>query len=110
MTTWSRADTRPAAAALLIGAAAAFTLAGYEFVRSVSSSLFIEAYGAAAQPLVMAAGAVGALALLGVYGAALSRLGTRRVLVASTLASAAGLLLCFAGLVRCLQKAANKPA
>ena len=49
-----RIEQRKSASALLIGGAAVFTLAGYEFIRSVSSSVFIEAYGTVNLPYVMA--------------------------------------------------------
>lgn len=51
-----RRDRVDAAAAIAVSAA--FLLCGYEFVRSVSSSLFIHAYGAKNLPIVMALGPV----------------------------------------------------
>ena len=53
---------RPVAGALMVGFAASFLLCGYEFVRSVSTSLFIGAYGAHKLPFVMT------LAPLGTFG------------------------------------------
>ena len=68
---------RPIAAVLAIGFAALFLFAGYEFIRSASSSLFITTFGAARLPLVMALGPLGTFLLLYGYARLLSRLGDR---------------------------------
>lgn len=86
------------AAAAAVGTAAFFLLFGYEAVRSASTSLFIESYGAAALPWVMALSPVGTAAMLYGYGLSLTRLGARGTLVATSLASAVMLLLCWAAL------------
>lgn len=93
-----RPDGRPVPAVFAIGAAAAFLLCGYEFVRSVSSSLFIEAYGADRLPFVMALGPVGTLLLIYLYGLLLSRWGPRRALLLTSGLSALVLLGCYLGL------------
>ena len=94
----TRPNPRPVAAGLAIAGACFFLLAGYEFVRSASKSLYIDVYGADQLPLVMALSPVATLLLVYVYGAILSRLGSRRTLFATTLLSGLGLALCYAGL------------
>ena len=91
----SPATRHPVAAALAIGGAAFFLLCGYEFVRSVSTSLFIAAYGAHRLPVVMALSPVGVLALLYGYGWLLSWLGSRRALLVSSLLSGLGIGVCY---------------
>ena len=88
---------RPVAAVFALGGAAFFLLAGYGFVRSASSSLFIEAYGARHLPWVLAMSPVGALAIVFLYGWVLTHLGSRRTLAATTLASGLGLAACYVG-------------
>ena len=86
---------RPIAASLCIGGAAFFLLAGYEFARSASSSLFIGKYGADSLPFVMALSPVGTLAFLYSYGILLSWLKPRATLAITTLLSGGGLLACY---------------
>lgn len=81
-------------AAFWVALAAAFLLFGYEFVRSVSQSLYIGAYGAARLPLVMAIAPLGTLALIACYGRLLSAAGPRRAMVLTTLLSTAIILGC----------------
>ena len=76
-------------AAFAISAAAGFLLCGYEFIRAVSTSLFIEAYGAKNLPRVMVAVPPGVFLLLYVYGRILSWLGANRALLLTSLLSAA---------------------
>jgi AAA family ATP:ADP antiporter len=83
---------------LAIGGAAAFLLFGYEFVRSVSTSLFIGAYGAQSLPIVMALGPVGTILIVYLYGFLLSRLGPERALLATSALSAAVIVVCYVGL------------
>lgn len=101
-----RIERRKSTSALLIGASAVFTLAGYEFIRSVSSSVFIEAYGTSNLPYVMAFSPVGTLVLIWAYGLLLSRVGPRRALILSTLVSAAGIVGIWAGLTAGVRVAA----
>ena len=89
------AARRPVAAMLSISAAALFLLCGYEFVRSVSTSLYIEAYGARNLPWVMALSPVGTLAYVYGYGWLLSRLGARRTLVLTSVLSGIGIAACY---------------
>jgi AAA family ATP:ADP antiporter len=90
---------RPVAGTLVLASAALFTLSGYEIIRSVSNSLFIQAFGSGKLPIVMALGPVGTLAGLYGYGKLLSRVGPSSALVLTTIASGIGILACFAGIV-----------
>ena len=74
--------------ALAISAAASFLLCGYEFIRAVSTSLFIKAYGAHNLPRVMVAIPPAVLLLLYIYGRILSWLGAKRALLLTSLLSA----------------------
>jgi AAA family ATP:ADP antiporter len=89
----------PVAGTLVLASAALFTLCGYEFIRSVSNSLFIEAFGSGKLPIVMALGPFGTLVGLYGYGKLLSRVGPSRALVLTTLGSGGGILLCYAAIV-----------
>ncbi|MBT7863132.1 MAG: hypothetical protein HN712_22650 [Gemmatimonadetes bacterium] len=91
-------EPRRLAAAVAIGAAAFFLLFGYEAVRAASTALFPEYYGVEGLPWVMALSPVGTAAMLYGYGLSLTRLGARRTLVATCLASAVVMVLCWAGL------------
>lgn len=75
-------------AALAISGAASFLLCGYEFIRAVSTSLFIEAYGAINLPWVMFAVPPSTFLLLFVYGRILSKIGASRALLLTSLLSA----------------------
>jgi AAA family ATP:ADP antiporter len=98
-----RTDRLAAAAAIALSAA--LLLCGYEFVRSVSSSLFIDAYGAKNLPVVMALGPVATLILIYAYGRLLSVTGPRVAVLATSAFSALVVLGCFAGI-----RAGAKPA
>jgi AAA family ATP:ADP antiporter len=76
-------------AALAIAAAASFLLCGYEFIRAVSDSLFIGAYGADKLPWVMASVFPGVYLMILLYGRLLSWIGASRALLATSLLSAA---------------------
>ena len=93
------------AATAAIAVSAAFLLCGYEFIRSVSVSLFIGAYGARNLPVVMALGMVVTLALIYAYGRLLSATGPRIAILATSAFSALVVLGCFAGI-----RAGAKPA
>jgi AAA family ATP:ADP antiporter len=82
------------AAAFWIALAASFLLFGYEFIRSVSQSLYIGAYGAARLPVVMAAAPLGTLLVIVLYGRLLSLAGPRRAILLTTLLSAGLILAC----------------
>ena len=75
-------------AALAISGAASFLLCGYEFIRAVSTSLFIEAYGAVNLPWVMFAVPPSTFLLLYVFGRILSKVGPNRALLLTSLLSA----------------------
>ena len=75
-------------AALAISGAASFLLCGYEFIRAVSTSLFIQAYGAVNLPWVMFAVPPSTFLLLYVFGRLLSRVGANRALLLTSLLSA----------------------
>lgn len=76
-------------AAVAIAAAGSFLLCGYEFIRAVSTSLFIEAYGKENLPWVMAAIFPGVYLMIYIYGRLLSWFGARGALVITSFLSAA---------------------
>ena len=85
----------------MMAVSALFTLAGYEFIRSASTVLFKNAYGAENLPLVMAAMPVVVFAGVALYGWILSQLGPRRTLLVTSIGSAlvilAGYLILMTG-------------
>ena len=93
-------------AAISISVAAAFVLFGYEFIRSVSSSLFIDAYGAENLPRGMVAVPPSMLVMLYCYGRLLSWQGATRALAITSLFSGILILGCYAALVRGMHFAA----
>ncbi|MDE0682146.1 MAG: Npt1/Npt2 family nucleotide transporter [Candidatus Poribacteria bacterium] len=93
-------------AAISISSAAAFVLFGYEFIRSVSSSLFIDAYGAENLSRGMVAIPPSMIVMLYCYGRLLSRQGATRALAITSLFSAILILACYAALVRGMHFAA----
>ncbi len=76
-------------ATIAIAAAASFLLCGYEFIRAVSDSLFIGAYGAKNLPWVMAAIFPGVCLMIYGYGRLLSRFGASHALLITSLLSIA---------------------
>ena len=93
-------------AAISISGAACFVLFGYEFIRSVSTSLFIEAYGAENLPRGMVAVPPSLFVLLYGYGRLLSWQGPTRALAVTSLLSAILILGCYAALARGMHFAA----
>lgn len=90
------ADVRsPVLAVLCIGVATFFLLTGYEFLRSASSSLYIGAYTSERVPIVMALGPVGTLLFVYFYAALLSRFGSGKALLITSLFSGAAILTCY---------------
>ncbi len=85
---------RRLAATLAVAAASTFLLFGYEFVRSVAQSLFVEAYGTDKLPWVMAAAPLGTFLMVYGYGRLLSATGPRLAIILSTALSAFTLLAC----------------
>ena len=82
--------------ALMMASTAMFTLAGYELMRSASTVLFKQTYGAENLPMVMAA--MPFVMFVGVwgYGRLLSAVGPRRTLNATTLLAAGVILVAWA--------------
>jgi AAA family ATP:ADP antiporter len=70
---------------VLIGFAAALVLAGYEFIRSPSNSLFVEYYGKQSLPTIMAAVPFVVFAFVYVYGRMVSAFGPARTLSITTI-------------------------
>ena len=93
-------------AAIAISGAGCFVLFGYEFIRSVSTSLFIEAYGAENLPRGMVAVPPSLFVLLYGYGRLLSWQGATRALAVTSLFSAILILGCYAALTRGMHFAA----
>lgn len=87
-------------AAISISIAASFLLCGYEFIRAVSTSLFVESYGAENLPRAMVAVPPSLMLLLYVYGMLLSRLGATRTLAITSLLSGALIFGCYLALSR----------
>lgn len=85
-------------AAFAISFAASFLLCGYEFIRAVSTSLFIEAYSAENLPVVWVAISPCLLILLYIYGRFLSRYGASRTLAITSLLSGALIFACYLAL------------
>ena len=85
-------------AAISISAAGSFLLCGYEFIRAVSTSLFIESYGAENLPRAMIAVPPSLILLLYVYGRLLSWQGATRTLAITSLLSGALILGCYLAL------------
>lgn len=81
--------------AFITSSAAAFALAGYEFVRSSANTLFKANYGAQNLPFVMAVVPVAMWLVLWLYGKILSWVGPRRTLFLTTIASAVIIFICF---------------
>ena len=82
-------------AALAMALSAGCLLCGYEFVRSVSQSLYIKAYTADRLPIVMTLGPVGTLLAIYGYGALLSFAGPKRAVFYTSFLSAGVILACF---------------
>ncbi len=93
-------------AAISISSAAAFVLFGYEFIRAVSSSLFIAAYGAENLMFGMALISPSMIVMLYCYGRLLSWRGATYALVITSLFSGILILGCYAALVRGMHFAA----
>jgi AAA family ATP:ADP antiporter len=74
-------------AAGLIGVSAAFVLGGYEFIRSPSNTLFKAAYGSANLPTIMALIPLSVALVAYIFGRILSKFGSRRTLVITTVGS-----------------------
>ena len=93
-------------AAIAISGAACFVLFGYEFIRSVSTSLFVDVYGAENLPRGMMAIPPSMIVLLYGYGRLLSGQGATRALVITSLFSAILIFGCYTALSRGMHFAA----
>ncbi len=87
-------------AAFAIAAAVSFLLCGYEFIRAVSTSLFIDAYGSKNLPWGMAAVFPCVYMLIYIYGRLLSWFGGNRALVMTSLLSATVIAVAYALIVK----------
>ena len=85
-------------AAFSIAFAASFLLCGYEFIRAVSNSLFIEAYTAEKLPRVWIAVFPSILLFLYIYGRLLSSHGATRTLAITSILSSAVIFACYIAL------------
>lgn len=83
------------AAAAWIAVSAASLLCGYEFLRSVSQSLFISTYGSRNLPWVMSLAPLGTLLCIWGYGLLLSRVGARLTILGSCMISALAIAACY---------------
>lgn len=70
-------------------------MAGYEFIRSASNSLFKAAYGVSSLPLLISLVPLVTLLILWIYGKVLSFLGPKATLSWTTLCSMMALLACY---------------
>lgn len=93
-------------AAFSISAAASFLLCGYEFIRAVSTSLFIDAYTAENLPRVMVAVPPSVLLILYLYGRVLSAYGATRTLAITSFLSAILIYSCYIAIISGIQFAA----
>ena len=66
-------------------------------MRSVSTSLFIGAYGAHNLPFVMTLAPLGTFGMVWMYGVLLSRFGSRQTLFLTSVLSGGGILACLWG-------------
>ncbi len=87
-------------AGVTVAVSAMFLVAGYEFVRSASFSLFKATYGVENLPTIIAISPLGILSILWLYGRTLDTFGPRRTLAITTLGSAFSILACYV-LIKC---------
>ena len=90
----------PISAIINIALAAVFLLCGYEFIRSASTSLYIDVYGSDRLPYAMVAGTVFTAILLYGYGWVLTLTGPRRTLVFTSLFSSFVMICCYVAIRR----------
>lgn len=93
-------------AAFAIAFAASFLLCGYEFIRAVSKSLFIEAYSAENLPYAWTAVPPCLILFLYIYGRLLSAHGATRTLATTSVLSGALILACYLSLINNIKIAA----
>src|SRR3989338_2600047 len=95
MTRLQKTWTRETWALICISCAAAFLLGGYEILRSSTNTLFQAAYGTENLPLITAIMPIGLIFVLYLYGWLVSRLGARRTLLVTSLASEVVIAACY---------------
>ena len=93
-------------AAFAISIAASFLLCGYEFIRAVSDSLFLDVYSSEKLPRAMAAVFPSILLLLYLYGKLLSWLGATRTLAITSVLSGIIIFGCYNALINGINFAA----
>lgn len=93
-------------AAFAISTAASFLLCGYEFIRAVSTSLFIQYYSAENLSRIWIAVPPGVFLSLYVYGRLLSRLGAKPTIAITSILSGCLILGCYLALTRGIHFAA----
>lgn len=84
--------------AMSMATAAAFTLCGYEILRTTANTLFVSAYGKDALAGIMALVPLGVTVVIYLYGRLISLVGPQRTLLISTLLSALTMVVCYAGI------------
>ena len=82
-------------AAFFIALSASLLLGGYEFIRSPTNTMFIQAYGKQNMPAVMAVMPVGVILAVFFYGWLLTRLGPRRTLFWTSIGSGCVIAACY---------------
>jgi len=80
---------------ITIALSAGFLLCGYEFIRSSSSSLFLEFYGKEKLPYAMLGGAIFTIIFLYGYGWLITLVRPRRTLLITSILSSAIIALCY---------------
>lgn len=93
-------------AAFAIAFAASFLLCGYEFIRAVSKSLFIEAYSAKNFPYAWVGVPPCLILFLYIYGRILSAHGATRALAITSVLSGALIFVCYLSLINNIKIAA----
>lgn len=82
----------------LVASSAFCSLAGYEFVRSCTNTLFMEAYGTQALPWAMAMTPFALVGCLWFYNRMLSKMGPKKTLACTILGSGLFAILCYVGI------------
>jgi AAA family ATP:ADP antiporter len=80
---------------LTIALAAGFLLCGYEFIRSSSSSIYLDVYGKDKLPYAMLGGATFTIIFLYIYGWLITLIGARRTLLVTSLFSSVVIVLIY---------------
>ena len=83
-------------ASFLMAVAAASLMFGYEIIRSVSNSVFKQAYGVENLPIVMALVPLFLIPIIYLYNLSLSRFGSKKTFYFSSLLSGLSIFTCYA--------------